>query len=750
MSITNAFASAKAEFARHVKDSEEVMETLEVTSLAEIREISSAIVATNRENAYKALEKTRSTVTLGTWHGHGAGVAPLAGANRNDRKGKGKSGKAASKSAAHDESNVKSDGALRKVFDSPTAIALRDALARRPPDDGEVGFISQDLRRTSQSSGKQTGGRQPTRAAPADLKKRDRSLKKKTDTKPAKRQDAKSKDLSLKERKETKPVTKEDAKEKSFAFASAKAVAPLVSFGGATQRSVGEKAEQMKRVADDARSSAEARVEQARLAAEHIVAEARRKAETTRRAAELTTRRVAETIKTVKPAEPAAAPATRPPRPAPATPPRGPPTLAEREIALRKQVSQAQRAARDAASKVAREKYELERRAKVRERSRQQRALDAAEVERVALKQRDAEIRALEEEKIQRELERSVKFAEVARAKRVFRENRQSAQTKFEMEEAQRVLATNKAIEKLVADANTKKEKEKAQMASRTQKRLADTKQVVERRRLEKEELDALRTLTSAMKEYDEGLALEAKTRDLKVKAMKIRHGEASARLKEARILEENKVAVERETDAKDRAARDAELERERTEAVVSSKKIIEDSRRESTDLERQRRVVAAALAKTQDLVRKTEEQARERTRKLAVKEFEQKKALAAAARVAKEIEIARVRKHEDAAVAKQKAEARRVAVLEEAARKKQEEKHQADKLKKVMADREQQKKDDVEKERNRFRAMTPQQVRVGRFPNPSDCLMPRIKCGYASLTTTKSAPESTDCLPTV
>jgi hypothetical protein len=222
MSITNAFASAKAEFARHVKDSEEVMETLEVTSLAEIREISSAIVATNRENAYKALEKTRSTVTLGTWHGHGAGVAPLAGANRNDRKGKGKSGKAASKSAAHDESNVKSDGALRKVFDSPTAIALRDALARRPPDDGEVGFISQDLRRTSQSSGKQTGGRQPTRAAPADLKKQDRSLKKKTDTKPAKRQDAKTKDLSLKERKETKPVTKEDAKEKSFAFASPK------------------------------------------------------------------------------------------------------------------------------------------------------------------------------------------------------------------------------------------------------------------------------------------------------------------------------------------------------------------------------------------------------------------------------------------------------------------------------------------------------------------------------------------------
>jgi hypothetical protein len=272
----------------------------------------------------------------------------------------------------------------------------------------------------------------------------------------------------------------------------------------------------------------------------------------------------------------------------------------------------------------------------------------------------------------------------------------------------------------------------------------------VERRRLEKEELDALRTLTSAMKEYDKGLALEAKTRDLKVKAMKIRHGEASARLKEARILEENKVAVERETDAKDRAARDAELERERTEAVVSSKKIIEDSRRESTDLERQRRVVAAALAKTQDLLRKTEEQARERTRKLAVKEFEQKKGLAAAARVAKEIEIARVRKYEDAAVAKQKAEARRVAVLEEAARKKQEEKHQADKLKKVMADREQQKKDDVEKERNRFRAMTPQQVRVGRFPNPSDCLMPRIKCGYASLTTTKSAPESTDCLPTV
>ena len=50
MSISSALDAAKAEFARNVKDSEEVMETLEVTSLAEIREVSAEIVAQNREN----------------------------------------------------------------------------------------------------------------------------------------------------------------------------------------------------------------------------------------------------------------------------------------------------------------------------------------------------------------------------------------------------------------------------------------------------------------------------------------------------------------------------------------------------------------------------------------------------------------------------------------------------------------------------------------------------------------------------
>ena len=67
MSISSALDAAKAEFVRNVKDSEEVMETLEVTSLAEIREVSAEIVAQNRENARRALEKASATVGGGAW-----------------------------------------------------------------------------------------------------------------------------------------------------------------------------------------------------------------------------------------------------------------------------------------------------------------------------------------------------------------------------------------------------------------------------------------------------------------------------------------------------------------------------------------------------------------------------------------------------------------------------------------------------------------------------------------------------------
>ena len=72
------------------------METLEVTSLAEIREVSAEIVAQNRENARRALEKASATVGGGAWVSPTSGdalVAPLAGSRRAADKAKRRSSK---------------------------------------------------------------------------------------------------------------------------------------------------------------------------------------------------------------------------------------------------------------------------------------------------------------------------------------------------------------------------------------------------------------------------------------------------------------------------------------------------------------------------------------------------------------------------------------------------------------------------------------------------------------------------------
>ena len=143
MSISSALDAAKAEFARNVKDSEEVMETLEVTSLAEIREVSAEIVAQNRENARRALEKASATVGGGAWVSPTSGdalVAPLAGsrraadkAKRRSSKTRAGSGKDKDKSDGPRSANVSEPSPLAKALDSPVGVALRRAAAREPP-----------------------------------------------------------------------------------------------------------------------------------------------------------------------------------------------------------------------------------------------------------------------------------------------------------------------------------------------------------------------------------------------------------------------------------------------------------------------------------------------------------------------------------------------------------------------------------------------------------------------------------------
>ena len=141
MSISSALDAAKAEFARNVKDSEEVMETLEVTSLAEIREVSAEIVAQNRENARRALEKASATVGGGAWVSPTSGsaiVAPLAGSRRAADKAKRRSstrdasGKDKYQSATSPARPEPSP--LAKALDSQVGVALRRAAAREPPE----------------------------------------------------------------------------------------------------------------------------------------------------------------------------------------------------------------------------------------------------------------------------------------------------------------------------------------------------------------------------------------------------------------------------------------------------------------------------------------------------------------------------------------------------------------------------------------------------------------------------------------
>ena len=177
MSISSALDAAKAEFARNVKDSEEVMETLEVTSLAEIREVSAEIVAQNRENARRALEKASATVGGGAWVSPTSGdalVAPLAGSRRAADKAKRRSSKtrdASGKDFSKDKSdgprsaNVSEPSPLAKALDSPVGVALRRAAAREPPELDAVEERSAGLRPISPAAARD--GKKVLRRAPA-------------------------------------------------------------------------------------------------------------------------------------------------------------------------------------------------------------------------------------------------------------------------------------------------------------------------------------------------------------------------------------------------------------------------------------------------------------------------------------------------------------------------------------------------------------------------------------------------------
>ena len=183
MSISSALDAAKAEFARNVKDSEEVMETLEVTSLAEIREVSAEIVAQNRENARRALEKASATVGGGAWVSPrvsgDALVAPLAGSRRAADKAKRRSSKtrdASGKDFSKDESdgprsaNVSEPSPLAKALDSPVGVALRRAAAREPPELDAAEERSAGLRPISPAAARD--GKKVLRRAPARRRER--------------------------------------------------------------------------------------------------------------------------------------------------------------------------------------------------------------------------------------------------------------------------------------------------------------------------------------------------------------------------------------------------------------------------------------------------------------------------------------------------------------------------------------------------------------------------------------------------
>ena len=711
MSISSALDAAKAEFVRNVKDSEEVMETLEVTSLAEIREVSAEIVAQNRENARRALEKASATVGGGAWVSPKSGdalVAPLAGSRRAADKAKRRSSNTERERKSHEslspEKPPPESSPLARALDSQLGVALRRAVAREPPDFDVV-----------EERGKTAGpgpGPEPVAGAKKVIRR-----------KPARRPPP-------------EPVAGESL---SASLQKHAAVAPLVERARALKLEAEEKAERARRAAEDAKNKAEAKAEQARLEAEHVAAEARRVAAERAREAE-EARKAAEEEARAK----AAADASSAPPP--------PPTLAEREVAARKTAAAAAKKAKAAESRVARERFDLERRSRVRERARAQRARDVAQAERDAAKARDAETRALEEEKIQRELERAVKHQEVERAKRKFREDRAKAEAAFSAEEERRRRYAEKAIGKLVRTTESGVGGRKGPNAddvgvverkAREEARAAKRARDEARASLEKQELDALRLLTASMRLYDSECARETKEREAKRRALVVRHAEAATREKQRRLDVETAVVAEREKDARDFEKRGAELEKDLRDALAEAKRVAElcAVETELLGVERRRRAEEAALKA--ERTRRDEEARRDSARRDALAAFEEKKALAAKARVAKEEAARADRARRDAETQRKRDAELRAAAAKEEARKKEEAAFREAKAKAASAERDARRKEEEEQRRREIRAMTPQQRAREKRASRAAALAERdakLKTGEAKTALVKSA----------
>ena len=64
--VNGMLGDLQKEFERSMKDSEDVMETLEVTSLAELKDKTEQIATSNKANAKAALEKATATASPST------------------------------------------------------------------------------------------------------------------------------------------------------------------------------------------------------------------------------------------------------------------------------------------------------------------------------------------------------------------------------------------------------------------------------------------------------------------------------------------------------------------------------------------------------------------------------------------------------------------------------------------------------------------------------------------------------------
>ena len=175
-----------------------------------------------------------------------------------------------------------------------------------------------------------------------------------------------------------------------------------------------------------------------------------------------------------------------------------------------------------------------------------------------------------------------MKHQEVERAKRAFRETRAKAESAFAADEERRTRDAEKAIAKLVRTtesgvggrkgANSSKDDVAAvERAAREEARAARRVRDEARRRLEKQELDALRSLTAQMRAYDEGASREAKEREAKKRAMALAHAEAATRARQKRLDEETRVLAEKAADARDRERRSAELDAEARDALAEA-----------------------------------------------------------------------------------------------------------------------------------------------------------------------------------